>query len=261
MATTQKVEDLIRSISKGEFFLPEFQRGYVWSADQVKKYFQSLYSGYPTGSFLLWKSEEPIKTKGSDTPDTDGSKLLILDGQQRLTTLYTMMKGTTPAWFEGKSIRTDLYFNLVTQEFQYYQKTLMEGKSEWINVATFLQKGMVEFVKQCGAGTSKYLTDHFDKFAQLESIHKYDYYIQEINEQEPDKVVDIFNLVNSEGTRLSKTDLSLALVTSRWDECKESIRNASDKYSKRGRCRTLHNREKQIGGFRENFWPRRSFPE
>jgi len=64
MGTQLKVTELISSISKGDLILPEFQRGYVWNRDQVKEYLSSLYRGYPTGSFLIWKTPNPGQTRG-----------------------------------------------------------------------------------------------------------------------------------------------------------------------------------------------------
>lgn len=102
MATTQNVLELINDIQRNSYFLPEFQRGFRWSADQIKKYFQSLYRRYPTGSFLVWKSENPPRIRGGVIVEDRHFSRLILDGQQRLTTLFTIIKGVPPPWFEGK---------------------------------------------------------------------------------------------------------------------------------------------------------------
>lgn len=96
MATTQKIQSLIDDVQKNRYFLPEFQRGFRWHSEQVKKYFQSLYFGYPTGAFLVWKADTPSKIRGGAPSDETTFTRLILDGQQRLTTLYTLMKGFPP---------------------------------------------------------------------------------------------------------------------------------------------------------------------
>ncbi|MEL6353596.1 MAG: DUF262 domain-containing protein, partial [Cyanobacteria bacterium J06627_28] len=219
---------------KNEFFLPEFQRGYRWTSGQVKKYFQSLYRGYPSGAFLIWKAEAPSKLKGSTPSGEQVFTRLILDGQQRLTTLYTILKGVPPNWIEGKPPRTDLYFSLETEEFQYYAATLMSGKPEWISVVELLQKGVGPFVGQASPEVSAYLMTHFEKLTQLDEIKKYEYYLQEIDLKDPIQVVEIFNLVNSAGTPLSDADLALALITGRWEDCKDKMRFAIDRYSQHG---------------------------
>lgn len=237
-STTQSIDALMNEIEKDVYFLPEFQRGYVWTTDKIKKYFQSLYEGYPTGTFLIWKTPNPSKMRGDVQAGAKNDKLLILDGQQRLTTLYAFLKGRLPFWFEGKDIRTDLYFNLEAEdtedEFQYYAKTRMEGKREWINVPIFLQRRFTQYIDLYGGENKDYLFSKFEKLKRLDSIHEYTYHIEEIDEQDTVKVVDIFNLVNSQGTPLSKSDLALALVTSRWEACKDLMRKASDKYKQIG---------------------------
>lgn len=235
MATTQKIQSLIDDIQKNRYFLPEFQRGFRWNSEQVKKYFQSLYRGYPTGAFLVWKAEIPSKIKGSTPSEDNAFTRLILDGQQRLTTLYTLIKGFPPNWIEGKPPRTDLYFNLETEEFQYFTQTLMSGKQEWIAVADLLQKGAGTYIASVASSNpelSVYLVTQLERLNYLDNIKNYEYYIQEVEQQDPLQVVEIFNLVNSAGTPLSDADLALALITGRWEDCKDKMRSAAEKYSK-----------------------------
>ncbi len=234
MVNAQKVYSLIDSIDKNEFFLPEFQRGYRWTPEQVKKYFLSLYRGYPTGTFLIWKTEVPSKLRGANVSDNQAFTRLILDGQQRLTTLYTVLKGAPPDWIEGKPPRTDLYFNLETEDFQYYTQSAMSGKREWISVIELLQKGVGDYVEQASEAESPFLLSHFRKLNRLDAIKQYEYYIQEIDLKDPIQVVQIFNLVNSAGTPLSDADLALALITGRWDDCKDKMRTATERYKQYG---------------------------
>ena len=163
------------SIENNQYFLPEFQRGYVWTSGKVKEYFQSLYLGYPTGTFLVWKAKNPPKMRGDILDDNHNFKQLILDGQQRLTTLYVLLKGKKPPWFEGKALRTDLYFNLETGDFQYYTKPIMHGKREWMDVSSFLQKGVGKFIAQNDNESKSYFVSHFDTLSKLDAIHQYTY--------------------------------------------------------------------------------------
>lgn len=237
MATTQTIQSLIDSIEKNQYFLPEFQRGFRWNSDQVKKYFQSLYKGYPTGAFLVWKAEIQAKIKGSPLPEDQKFTRLILDGQQRLTTLYTLLRGFPPNWLEGRPPRTDLYFNLETEEFQYYTQTLMSGKQEWVHVGQLFQQGAGNYITAVAAeapNQTSYLVSRLAQLNQLDNIKSYQYYIQEVEQQDPIQVVEIFNLVNSAGTPLSDADLALALITGRWDSCKDCMREATETYGKVG---------------------------
>ncbi len=184
---------------------------------------------------MVWKAEIPSKIKGITPSEENTYTRLILDGQQRLTTLYTLIKGFPPNWIEGKPPRTDLYFNLDTEEFQYFTQTLMSGKQEWIAVADLLQKGAGAYIASAASSSpelSAYLVTQLERLNRLDNIKNYEYYIQEVEQQDPMQVVEIFNLVNSAGTPLSDADLALALMTGRWEDCKDRMRAAAERYRK-----------------------------
>ena len=96
MHEVRTIQDLLSQISRSEILLPEFQRGYVWSRDQVRALMQSLYRRHPTGHLLIWRTYKPSLVRGAETAHHDGHSLLLLDGQQRLTTLYVLFKGEAP---------------------------------------------------------------------------------------------------------------------------------------------------------------------
>src|SRR5436309_13216142 len=105
----KKIEDLIGEIEKEQLILPEFQRGYVWKLPAVRSFVTSLYRGYPTGSFLVWKTPEPGKVRGATDLDSDAKYFeLILDGQQRLTSVFTVITGAPPPFYEGEKLSFDL---------------------------------------------------------------------------------------------------------------------------------------------------------
>ena len=230
----KKISDILHSIDNGEYKIPEFQRGYVWNSKQVKGFFRSLYLGYPSGSFLIWKTKDPSKIRGSLTETNSTFHQLILDGQQRLTTIYTIFRGETPDWYEGVSLRTDLYFNLESQEFEYYMQKKMSNNPEWINVSDFLSKGGVStFITEIQSLEEEKKNYYLSKIVvlnKLGSIQDYGYYIKEITITELDKVVEIFNLVNKTGTTLNESDLALAIITSNWPEAKDRFRDASSEF-------------------------------
>ena len=230
----KKISDILHSIDNGEYKIPEFQRGYVWNSKQVKGFFRSLYLGYPSGSFLIWKTKDPSKIRGSSTETNSTFHQLILDGQQRLTTIYTIFRGETPDWYEGVSLRTDLYFNLESQEFEYYMQKKMSNNPEWINVSDFLSKGGVStFITEIQSLEEEKKNYYLSKIVvlnKLGSIQDYGYYIKEITITELDKVVEIFNLVNKTGTTLNESDLALAIITSNWPEAKDRFRDASSEF-------------------------------
>lgn len=108
------VRDLVGMIERGELRLPEMQRRYVWRAPRVRDLIDSLYRGYPSGSILVWETDEEqpsrdLAVKQQSSPFT-GHKLL-LDGQQRLTSLSAILRGE-PVKVRGKKKPIDILFNL-----------------------------------------------------------------------------------------------------------------------------------------------------
>lgn len=232
----KKISEILHSIDNGEYMIPEFQRGYVWNSTQVKDFFRSLYLGYPSGSFLVWKTKNPSKIRGTQTDSNSIFHQLILDGQQRLTTIYTIFRGSTPDWYEGVSLRTDLYFNLETEEFEYYMQRKMSNNPEWINVSQFLSKGgvsaFIQGLNELNEGDKNYYLGKIVTLNKLGSIQDYGYYIKEIVISGLKQVVEIFNLVNKTGTTLNESDLALAIITSNWPEAKDRFREASEEFKK-----------------------------
>ncbi|MCA8938153.1 MAG: DUF262 domain-containing protein, partial [Planctomycetes bacterium] len=115
-----RLSTLLDEIDSGVVLLPEFQRGYVWNRDQVRGLMRSLYRGYPVGGLLVWETtSDDINVRGA-TPSS-GARQLLLDGQQRVTSMYGVVRGTPPPFFEGdKTSFTGLYFNVESESFEFY---------------------------------------------------------------------------------------------------------------------------------------------
>jgi hypothetical protein len=110
------ISSLVNWTSSGLLKLPEIQRRYVWNATKVRDYLDSLYRGYPTGTILVWGPPEEIETKDLSVIETDihnfpSAKLLLLDGQQRITSLTALITGM-PLNVRGKKKPLDILFNL-----------------------------------------------------------------------------------------------------------------------------------------------------
>ena len=229
------VSDLLIDIEKQRLILPEFQRGYVWSSTAVREFVASLYRGYPTGSFLIWRTPDPGAVRGSESESDGDNKFfqLILDGQQRLTSIYTVMKGEPPPFYEEETLFFNLHFNLLDESFAYYNKTVMKDRDEWIPVTEFYKAGLADFFSERiedRAETQALYMANFAKFQRLDAIRNYSYFMSSVNETDIDKVVEIFNLVNSKGTKLSKSDLALAHVCSSWPGARQTLREGQARY-------------------------------
>jgi len=249
------IAELLAEIEKGELVLPEFQRGFVWTKEKVKNYIDSIYRNYPTGHFLIWKTYKPQQFRGS-AAETNAYYRLILDGQQRLTALYTIFKGMPPPFFEGSKLYFPLYFNVLNQEFEYWQPVKMRGKSEWIEVTRFLKMGVGNFFSQntLSDEDKAFYFQQLTYLNRLDQMRNYSYEIEVIpktgEEIKTDEVVKIFNLVNSSGMTLSKADLALAHLCASWPEARQNLRSTHETFTESGfNLTTLKGRELE-------FWVR-----
>ncbi|OZI44054.1 GmrSD restriction endonuclease domain-containing protein [Bordetella genomosp. 4] len=108
------VEELVSMIERGELRLPEMQRQYVWRSTRVRDLLDSLYRGYPSGAILLWETDEAVPLQDfavSQSTNPYQSSRLLLDGQQRLTSLSAVIRGE-PVSVRGRRRPIDLLFNL-----------------------------------------------------------------------------------------------------------------------------------------------------
>ena len=123
-------------IDMGSLALPACQRGFVWKRPQVKNLMNSLYQGYPVGSLLTWTTRaEQAEVRTTVEALTSGPVDLLLDGQQRVTSLYGIIKGEPPAFFDGDANAfTDLYFNLESEEFEFFSAGRMRNNPLWVRV-------------------------------------------------------------------------------------------------------------------------------
>ena len=228
MHEVKAIQELLNQISRDEILLPEFQRGYVWNKDQVRGLVRSLYRKHPTGHLLVWRTYKPSLGRGGGG-DSDGHSLMLLDGQQRLTTLYVLFRGEAPRFYEGEELFFDLYFNVQTEEFRFWQKTRMERNPAWISVHEFLREslaGLLERLPSLEAERQQVLQANLARLSKLDQIRSYVYTVDQVTGDEfgVDEVVEIFNRVNRAGTPLTKADLALAHICSIWPEARAEMR-------------------------------------
>ena len=122
-----KIQTILDQIDLGAMALPEFQRGYVWNREQVRGLMYSLYRKHPVGSLLVWVTQTDNADARGDQELQAGSVKLLLDGQQRITSLYGLMRGQPPKFFDGdKRSFTGLYFNIKDELFEFYMPTKMK---------------------------------------------------------------------------------------------------------------------------------------
>jgi hypothetical protein len=234
-----KLSAILDQIDAGTMLLPEFQRGYVWNRDQVRGLMRSLYKGYPVGALLVWETDSTAQAVRGGPAGLTGSRSLLLDGQQRVTTLYGIVRGRPPAFFEGDpDAFHGLRFNVESEAFEFYGPVKMKDDPRWIDVtALFLEgTGAIYAMLAAHPDTQPRFAEYVDRVQLLRNVLERVFHIEAITgaDKTVDVVVDIFNRVNSGGTKLSKGDLALARICSEWAEARPTIRRNLDRWAERG---------------------------
>ena len=139
-----KISTILEKIDENQLFVPAFQREYVWKRDDAKELIDSLIKEYPTGTMLTWETANPPELKGPHKyNEKQGAVKLLLDGQQRVTTLYMLIRGAIPPYYTAPEIMQDtrdLFIQLETLELSYYMKTKMENNPLWQNITDVFQR-------------------------------------------------------------------------------------------------------------------------
>lgn len=277
------IAQAIERIHRNEYLLPAFQRDFVWSAEQIEKLFDSLMKGYPISSMLFWKVKGGTKTDFrfykflsafiqyhricNDPIPTDNINdfYAVLDGQQRLTSLYIGLCGSyaykdyRKRWdySEYNFPTRHLYFNIsrkYTQEesdrefiFSFVDKNISKendlfidkSNEKWFRVGKILalhqdyNYGIDEFAEDNNIDKeSKRLLRLLDNVIHIKlNINFY-----EEDEQKPDKAVNIFIRINSGGTALSFSDIlmSIAIANCKQMDAKTEIKNLVEHVRSKG---------------------------
>ncbi len=239
---TMKVSTILDHIDSGQFALPKFQRGYVWNRDQVRGLMDSLYRRHPVGSLLVWVTSADGAQSRGEQELSQGVVQLLLDGQQRITSLYGMIHGGPPAFFDGNAQAfTGLNYNIKTEDFRFYQPSLMKDEPLWVDVTTLMRDGhdglgkYISLISQhpdLESDAGKYI----GRLNRILGIRDIELHVEEVTgaDKSVEVVVDIFNRVNSGGTKLSRGDLALAKICGSWPEGRENMQSVLKRWGDSG---------------------------
>jgi uncharacterized protein with ParB-like and HNH nuclease domain len=279
--TPLTINEVISEIHAKKYLLPSIQREFVWSTDQITKLFDSLMREYPINAFLFWKvSRENIQEfrfyeflrdyhqrnkRHNEKANLSGSEdiIAVLDGQQRLTSLYIGLKGSYAyklsykRWDNKQAYPVRrLYLNLLKAsedaEFDYEFEFLTENESKandedhyWFKVGDMLDmKSLSDVMKYWSKNivnkenTNERMDFANDTLSRLYSVIHVNptisYYLEQ--SKELDKVLNIFIRVNSGGTTLSYSDLLLSFATAQWEkrDAREEINKFVDEINEIG---------------------------
>lgn len=235
------LKDIIMEIENGKLGLPELQRGYVWKATKVRDLLDSMMKGYPIGYLMIWDSSdsgEKVKQIGMDGKAFSTPKSLIIDGQQRMTSLYAVMRRKEIVDEKFNKRYITISFNPFTREFEVGDNAKKRA-AEWIYDISevFLNEsksfayisGVVKTITESREKSGTTLSDEEKQTIQqnlmdLLSLGSYSLPTLEINgSADEESVADIFVRVNSGGESLGEDDFILTLISVYWQEGRQKI--------------------------------------
>ena len=227
-----RISTILDKIDENQLYVPAFQREYVWKRDDAKLLVDSLVKEYPTGTMLTWETANPPELKGPHRYDAkQGAVRILLDGQQRITTLYMLIRGKIPPYYKAPEITNDtrgLYVNIETLELLYYMRTRMENNPVWQDITDiFLHKvrtkDIVKELEARGEKVDRSRDDRIDdNMRKVENILERDFPEQTIPvKAKLREAIDIFYKVNASGVALTDAELALAQISGYWPQARD----------------------------------------
>jgi hypothetical protein len=228
------LKKLVEDIDIGEIGLPDIQRPFVWPSSKVRDLFDSMYRGYPIGYFLFWENGFPGEHKVIGTGQKQKApRLLIVDGQQRLASLYTVTKAVPIVSKDFRHARIRIAFNPIEEGFEVTNPAI-ERDVEWIPDISEIWKPEVssytfisKFFHRLGANreiADEERTKIANSITRLEKLLDYPLTALEISSSvDEDRVAEIFVRINSKGTPLNQADFILTLMSVFWDDGRKQL--------------------------------------
>lgn len=240
-----KISVALDKIDENQLFVPAFQREYVWKRDDAKQLVDSLIKEYPTGTMLTWETNNPPELKGPHKyNEKQGAVRILLDGQQRLTTLYMLIRGTLPPYYTEPEILNDtrgLYVNVETHELGYYKRLQMENDPRWQNLTDLFQRkirvpDITRALEEMGQTVDRAREDKiYDNLRAVELILDRDFPEQTVPVRASVReAIDIFYKVNASGVSLTDAELALAQISGYWPEARDIFKAKLFELEKRG---------------------------
>lgn len=228
---------LVTDIEAGRIALPDIQRPFVWSSAKARDLLDSMYRGYPIGTIMLWETGADEGTRMIGASDTGIPRLLIVDGQQRLTSLYAVLTGqhVLTKTFEQRRIR--IGFRPADETFEVTDAAI-ERDPEFIPDITLLwtdgyRPTVRQFLKGLkevrDGGLSEAEEDQLeDRINRVHDLEGFRFQVIELDKSaDEEQVAEIFVRINSEGVKLNQADFILTLMSVHWEKGRRQLEGFS----------------------------------
>jgi len=234
--TNYPLSNLIEMVDSGAIGLPDLQRPFVWSNTQVRDLMDSLYKGLPAGLVILWQIGESGESKPIGLDKATSPNRLVIDGQQRLTCLFSIIKGKEILDKDFNKIRHKISFNPIEEKFEVWNFTIAKNP-EWIeDIFEIFSQNIFDYVDNYFARLKekKKVTSEEESFiktniTKLNKITSYPFSVLELSsELDPEDVSEIFVRINSKGKVLNQSDFILTLMSIYWNEGRKELEKFSE---------------------------------
>jgi hypothetical protein len=206
------IESVLSKVREGEIAIPEIQRPFVWDASQVRDLLDSLYQGFPVGYLIAWRNPD-VKLKDGSTAS---GKMILIDGQQRITALTAAVLGQPVVNKEYRKVRVSIAFHPIEERFEVSNPAITKNAA-WISDVSALIGGEIDLFD----AVEKYLADNpaadkakvKDSLRNLTDIAKKQIGLIELSHDlDIETVTEIFIRINSKGTVLSQADFVMSKI-------------------------------------------------
>ncbi|CCE11423.1 conserved hypothetical protein [Bradyrhizobium sp. STM 3843] len=220
---------LIEDIGLGKIGLPEIQRPFVWPNVNVRNLFDSLYRGYPVGYLLFWETgADPEMRRIGEPSDQKAPSLAIVDGQQRLTSLYAVIKGKEVIRSNFVKDRIRIAFNPLQSRFDVADASIAKDKAYipdiselWkpeTNVFEFANHFVAE-LKSVRELTTEEIGKAQSSIGRLHGLLQYSFTALTLNSAvDVETVAEVFVRINGQGKKLNQADFIMTLMSVFWDQ-------------------------------------------
>ena len=225
---------LIQQIDMGIIGLPDIQRPFVWADTKVRDLFDSMYKGYPVGYFLFWANANVEHTKGIGTGvKQKHPNLLIVDGQQRLTSLYAVIKAQEVIRENYSKATIVIAFNPLEEKFEIPDASTVKNPRFFQNISQIWRpnsniiKVINDFLQNLKKSVE--LSDEEEEniqnaFIRLKNLESYPFSALELSPNiSEEQVADVFVRINSQGKTLNQADFILTLMSVFWEEGRKDL--------------------------------------
>lgn len=227
--TNYPVNALIEDIDLGKIGLPELQRPFVWQNVYVRDLFDSIYRGYPAGFLLFWETGADSDLKGIGTKNFNAvPKLAIVDGQQRLTSLYAVVKSAEVLRANFKKEKIRIAFNPLAERFDVADAAILKDKAYIPDISLLWRPGTdlfeiadnyIEGLSEARELDSDQIKRARSAINRLQRLPDFQFVALTLSSSvDAETIAEVFVRINGKGKTLNQADFILTLMSVFWDE-------------------------------------------